>query len=154
MAKKLRRIVTTQSEVAAHFGVSRRTIADWVASGMPRRDGRYDLDEIEGWRSARIPDDTDPLLSGPGTSPALERYREARAKLAELDLEQRRGRLVDIGDLRERISMLASHLRKAAERIERLHGPDPKRILDEALDEVERGNFADNDGNSNSAAGG
>jgi hypothetical protein len=74
--------------------------------------------------------------------------------MAELELEQRRGRLVDIGELRERISLLAGHLRKAAERIERLHGPEPKRILDEALDEVERGNFVGDNGDDSATPGG
>lgn len=134
-------IVKSQAEVAAFFGVSPDTAKQWKRRGMPGGKGRYPLREIARWLResgpwkphARPTVDADPMLAGP-ESPALERYREARAKLAELDLAERTKTLVDMAEMHEWLSDLARHLRRAGERIDRLCGPEPKRILDEALD--------------------
>lgn len=41
----------TQSELAKFYGVNRRTICDWIASGAPGKgpDGRYDAVLINFW---------------------------------------------------------------------------------------------------------
>jgi len=48
----------TRSELAAHLGVSEKTIARWGAAGMPserwgRRLVRYRLDRVEDWLSRK-----------------------------------------------------------------------------------------------------
>ena len=78
----------------------------------------------------------DPLLSAAGDSPGLERYRLAKAQHAELDLEQRRGGLIDVGQCRDLLGQWASVLRRGGQRINRL-SPEAGRALDESLDECE-----------------
>ncbi|MCC9603515.1 hypothetical protein LOC67_23445 [Stieleria sp. JC731] len=43
----------TQQEVAKHFGVNRRTVAEWLADGCPGKqdNDRFDLDAIAAWRA-------------------------------------------------------------------------------------------------------
>ena len=77
----------------------------------------------------------DPLLAD-GDSPALERYRLAKAKHAELDLEHRRGELIDVGKCRDVLAKWASVLRRSGDRIARV-SPDGSRMLGEALDECQ-----------------
>lgn len=77
----------------------------------------------------------DPLLAD-GDSPGLERYRMAKAKHAELDLEQRRGELIDVSKCRDVLAKWASVLRRSGDRIART-SPDGSRMLGEALDECE-----------------
>ncbi len=81
------------------------------------------------------PTTDDPLLSD-GDSPGLERYRLAKAKHAELDLEHRRGELIDVGKCRDVLAKWASVLRRSGDRIARV-SPDGSRMLGEALDECE-----------------
>jgi hypothetical protein len=75
----------------------------------------------------------DPLLSG-GDSPGLERYRLAKAQHAELDLAERRGQVIDVGKCRDVLGRWAALLRRAGERVGKLH-PDAGKALSEALDE-------------------
>lgn len=146
MPSKRKRIVDSQAAVAKHFGVSLRMVGDWVSrAGCPRRERsdrpgrfRYDLDEIEAWREATSAEAADdPLLRGDG-SPALERYREARAKLADLDYRKRVGELIDVAAMHERHVRIAGRLRQAGELLGRKFGVDAQLILDEALEDVER----------------
>ena len=52
----------TAEEVAAHYGVAVRTVMRWQDKGMPKhvqytgfkREVRYNLAEIEEWRTAQI----------------------------------------------------------------------------------------------------
>lgn len=77
----------------------------------------------------------DPLLVE-GDSPALERYRLARAKHAELDLALRCGELIEVAKCRDILARWASVLRRGGERIGRMH-PEAGRALSESLDECE-----------------
>ena len=43
-------VARSQAQVAEFFGVSRRTICDWVQKGMPGSNGCYPLWEILEWR--------------------------------------------------------------------------------------------------------
>jgi len=79
------------------------------------------------------PQPADPLLVE-GDSPGLERYRMAKAKHAELDLELRRGTLIEVGAARDILARWASILRRAGERISKMN-PESARIQIAALDE-------------------
>lgn len=79
----------------------------------------------------------DPLLCGP-SSPALERYREARAGLANLELHQRQGNLLDRAEVHERMLRAATPLRRAGEALQRKFGVEAQRVLDAAVDEFLR----------------
>ena len=80
----------------------------------------------------------DGLWLGGGSSPAFERWREARATLAELDLAKRQGQLLGRNEVHEMLGRVASILRGAGDMLQREFGPEAHRVLDEALDDAER----------------
>jgi len=82
----------------------------------------------------------DPLLVGEGgpASPALEKYREARAALAELELGERRRDLLPRSAVHEVFGRVAFRLRDAGEQLQREHGSEAHEVLNEALDDAER----------------
>jgi len=134
------------SQAAAGWllGMNPRTLRD--AAGAPRNvDKSYNGRELLKWRLARCaaaPDD-DPLLGagGGGTSPALEKYREHRAALAGLELDERRGRLVDVDAFSAWWeNEVASPIRRAIEALQRLEtitGPDAVAMMTKALQRAE-----------------
>lgn len=81
------------------------------------------------------PNDEMNLFLG-GDSPALERFRNARANLAELEFEVKKENFVDREHLRESFALVASVLRRAGEQLQKQFGPEAQEILDEALDDV------------------
>lgn len=113
--------------------------------GLPFAGARVDLGAVvkalHDWlaankhRLAAAPSD-DPLLNG-GVTPGLERYRVARADVAEMDRDARRLDLIPAADLEQAWTMAAGILRAAGERLEREHGSDAHDILGEALDDVD-----------------
>lgn len=83
-------IVQTQAEVAKAFGVKKRTIEYWVENGMPRQeDGTYSLLDIAGWR-ATPKEEPKPKEDDEWQN----KYREYKARLAELNLAEKRGELI------------------------------------------------------------
>ena len=82
-------------------------------------------------------DDTDTLLTGPN-SPALERFREERWRLARLDRLERERVLLPRDDVHEFVTKLAAILRGASERLERKFEYEALAIIDEALDNYDR----------------
>lgn len=73
-----------------------------------------------------------------GDSPALERYRNARAALSELDLAERRGVVVHVDRFREHLVRAFRLIRRAGESLQRKFGNEASDILNEHLDEGER----------------
>ncbi len=47
-------MVKTLQAVAKHFGVSRRTLAEWKANGAPLARAPFDVKAIERWRKRTI----------------------------------------------------------------------------------------------------
>jgi hypothetical protein len=95
---------------------------------------------IEAWaaaKSIRADSASDPLLAG-ADSPALERYREERAKIARLDRLEREGSLVNREYVLRGLQRCASHIRGAGERLQAAFGPEALEILEEALEEFHR----------------
>ena len=84
---------------------------------------------LEGVESA-----TDPLLTG-GDSPGLERYRLAKAALAELDLANRKGELIDVGKCKDMLSRWATIIRRMGERLGKRFGNDASEAVNDSLDE-------------------
>ena len=72
------------------------------------------------------------------SSPALERWREEKWKLAKLEREEREGRLLPADHVREMHTQLASILRGVGERLRVAHGNDAVELLDEGLDDWAR----------------
>jgi phage terminase Nu1 subunit (DNA packaging protein) len=113
-------IVTTQSQLAAFFGVSTHTIDAWRRTApvaLPGERGQYDLKACFEWWLIHGPgrrgkgrppkgeagDEYDPLMDVQDDTPALERWRLARARDAELSLAERQKQIVS-GELFQRMT--------------------------------------------------
>lgn len=108
-----------RQQVAAELlGVHVRTLRDWNA---PRTEtGAYDGPDLVKWylerRSGQA--DPDPLMNGK-SSPALERYRVAKAIEAERNNSLAAKSLVPREDVERDADLASSVIREAVERIER-----------------------------------
>lgn len=147
--KRVRWTAANQADVGEFFGVSLDTVASWRKKGMPGTSGRYDLAAIlvwlrsDGpWRSRGGSDLTggplDELIVAAGDSPNLERYRLARAQLAELELERQKGSLLPREKVRSGLGRFAAILRQLGERLGKRHGPDVFGSVNDALDDCQR----------------
>ncbi len=136
--------VPSLSALARACGVTRTTIRAWQGDRtFPEQleDGSFDVFEVGKWKGAkeeakrpreRIPGDEDPLLAS-GDSPGLERYRMAKAQLAELDLGRRQGELIPVEALDAGLMALSAAYRRGVEQAQRLFGPEVVSIFEEAL---------------------
>lgn len=139
---KQRLAAASLGEVADVYGVTLDTVKRWRAEGMPGSPKAYVLHDIskwlrtEGpWKPFAKPVTDDPLLDADGDSPALERYRLAKAKHAELDLEHRRGELINREKCREILSRWAVVIRRMGENLTKRHGNEAAETVNEALEE-------------------
>lgn len=149
-AKKPRRwIAVNQAELAAFFDVSLDTIATWRKKGMPGTPGRYDLAEAFAWWRSEGPGRhrgghdfataaMDDLIVAAGDSPNLERYRLAKAQLAELELEQKRRAVIPREMARNALGRIASLWRRYGERLGKRHGPEEVLSFNETFEEARR----------------
>lgn len=130
----------SQEEVAIFFGHSLDTVKNWSKQGMPGQRGSWRLDLIAQWLRTDGPwkrwdkATEDPLLAD-GDSPALERYRLAKAKHAELDLENRKGELIEVEKARDIFARWAVLIRRMGERLSKRFGPDAAATVNETLSE-------------------
>ena len=93
-------IVRTQREVARAFGVTTRTVQNWIREGCPKAGENYDLLAIERWHKEQ-------QERRQGTSPPEEdskehwekEYRRVRTELSELQLKQAQGELLSKADV-------------------------------------------------------
>lgn len=92
----------------------------------------------------------DDMLVGDGQSPAMERYRLARAKIAEADLAERDGETVRVSAVESMVMSVASRVRAAGDRLGRKFGVDAQDVLLRALDDLE-GDFAHDDRGSDAS---
>lgn len=140
----------TQAELGRLFGVSRKTISEWAGkkSFPAEEDGGYSAFEVFCWYTVEhsrllVPRGEgdlsrgDELLAGDG-SPALERYREERAKLAALDRKTREGELAQVSVMRDVLGRAAAIIRSAARAIQQGFGVEASAILDDAITDAER----------------
>lgn len=127
----------TQGAAAWLVDRAARTFRD---SGAPRNDdGTYDASKVVEWiRAISAPAvEGDPLLSG-ADSPALERYRAARADLAEMDAAERRGQLVNMEEFFGWHSNEVSlPIRRAIEALQTRFGPEAAAIVAKAIDKAD-----------------
>jgi hypothetical protein len=85
----------------------------------------------------KLATDDDPLLSA-GVSPALERYRQERARLAQLDRLERERELVSLDELMPQLDLMGSLIRNAGEELYARFGREAGDLICEALDEYGR----------------
>ena len=112
--------------------------------GIPLGGARIDLPAVVkalhdflAANAQKLARDEDDLLAG-GGSPALERYREERAKLARLERLERQSRLLPRNEVREALGRIAAVLRAAGDALQRQFGAAAVEILYEALDDAQR----------------
>ena len=139
------RAAKTLGEVADIYAVNMDTVKRWRSEGMPGKTGNYILHDISKWLRTEgpwkrferaTPSLDDPLLAE-GDSPALERYRLAKAKHAELDLEHRRGELIDRDKCRDVLSRWGTVIRKMGDRLSKRFGLEANQMVGEAIDECQ-----------------
>jgi phage terminase Nu1 subunit (DNA packaging protein) len=143
--------VYSQRDLASAVGVDQSTVQQWIRAGFPRtKAGKnrfaYCIPCAVAWRlsgrdvKAEAVAALDDLMAGAGAgaSPALERYRLARAIAAEWDNEQKKGSLVARDKVHDGLGRFASILRQFGERLGRRYGPDAARSVNDALDDCQR----------------
>ena len=126
-----------QGAAAWLVGVKPRTLRDRQAA--PRNgDGTYDGRELVLWHLEQLqPVDGDPMLSG-NDSPALERFRNARADREELELAVRREQLLDRDDFFTWFDAeVVGHLRKGLEKLQRKHGSEAVDLVASAMEKAQ-----------------
>jgi hypothetical protein len=136
---------------------------DWKSKGLPGERGRYDLAEINNWRRERERskqrehedaaraaaaqalssagddmDAQDAAMLAAGVSPALERYREERARIAKFQRQQMERDLLPRDAVHQNLARIASLLRGAGEQLQRDCGPEAATILEDALEAATR----------------
>lgn len=113
-----------QGAAAWLFGVSPRTLRD--RSMAPRNaDGTYNAQDLVAWHLEQLqPVDGEPMLGG-SDSPALERFRNARADREELELAVRREQFVSLDDFWAWFDeSVAGPLRKSLDQLQKKHGQE------------------------------
>jgi hypothetical protein len=147
--------VETQADVAEFFGVSLHTVNSWrkMATPLPgkggsnNRPGEYDLKACFDWyilhgpgrRRGRVSDEYDPLMDVDDNTPALERWRLARAQAAELDLAERHGQIVSVELFQEAMQAAFGPLRRFAEQQIIEHGNGTANAWTEAVEQFTKG---------------
>lgn len=101
----------TQAQIAELFGVSGPAIRKWETdAGCPRnRDRSYDLGAVIAWRvtleSGRA---TDSIEANGDAADALERWRSARAGIAEIDFAERKRSVIPAHEVRRVVTGMVS----------------------------------------------
>ncbi|WP_298860940.1 hypothetical protein [uncultured Gimesia sp.] len=131
-------IAKTQKELADSIGIGERTFAAWLKEGCPGEPKNYVIRDVVEWAKVNkwFPS-SDPMLAG-GDSDNLERYRGVKADLAEIDLQERKGVLIDPDKVRDVYVQSLRFIRDAAEQIDRQFGNEAFLIISEAWDRAEK----------------
>lgn len=88
-------VVDSQEKVAKILGVSDRTVRHWIKEGMPvTPQNQYDLIEIRSWRLLRDKRKKSKESKKKDAELWETKYREYKAKLAEITLKQKLGQLI------------------------------------------------------------
>ena len=145
-------VVYSQKDLASAVDVDPSTVAQWVRAGLPRSSAgknrfRYCIPCAVAFRMRGLESPApapgsltaeEEMLVGAADSPALERYRLARAKLSELELEERRKSLLPRDRVRTGLSRFAVILRQLGERLGQRYGPEATSSVNDALDDCQR----------------
>lgn len=127
-------IVRTIAEVANHFGVSTKAVANWLkdphfpgqAGQRGRQNGRFPLEAIAAWREARDGTREDDVGSS-----ARERKWNADAEIRELELAKLRGELIEV-------DVVVAEMEQAINNAKAVLSDLPDEILDELPEAVRK----------------
>ncbi len=143
--------VGSVTDLAVAMEVSRTTVHQWLKKpDFPAAvGGVFSVRLVAEWRLLRDQElerkqsgpapavsSGDPLLDS-GDSPGLERYRMAKAQLAELDLAERELTLLPVVKVHAGISAICLPLRNSVDQIQR-RWPEAAKFLTDGLQESER----------------
>ncbi|MBN2294880.1 MAG: hypothetical protein JXM70_20800 [Pirellulales bacterium] len=145
--KKNHWIAVSQAHVAEIFGVKIKTVQNWAAAGMPgtpgkmNRPGRYPLKDIIRWLRTsgpwQPPPAMDSMLDGEN-SPALERYRLARARTVELELAEKKAKLLDPQKIRLMFSRMPKINQCTGNRLEKAFGKRARKMFESGIESATR----------------
>ena len=117
---------------------------------MPGHRANWDLQAITAWRLERL-QHSEPSWPE-GGSPAMEDYRQERARMAKLERLERENVLVRRVVIHTHLTRFASIIRKLGEQLQKAYGEDAGEMLSEAIDDAERElKHITNDRDSNTA---
>jgi phage terminase Nu1 subunit (DNA packaging protein) len=146
----------TADELCEVLKISRGRLSGWKKEGLPcERSGRahrYSLRVVRQWMIAngyatqgevleavrQRKSGVDPDMTGGPPSEAQERFRLAKAQLAELDLAERRKQLVVRDAVHLIMEQVAGVLRTAGDTLQKRWGAEARRVLTEATEDAER----------------
>ena len=131
-------IVSTQQEAADRLGVAKGTVCKWLQKGCPGSHGHYDLAAIRAWRCASSGASVADPMDAPVLSPGLERYRQMRANLAELEYHERIGTLCTREAVRDLLARFFAHAERAKARSVELAGEPGEQEANEMLVNMRR----------------
>jgi len=113
-------IVRTLADVANHFGVSTRYVANWRERGCPGfAVGAYDLSQITEWREENIETNE---RNSEASDDARQQKLLAEARLATLKAAEKEGELIGWRDVSE---IIEAYIAEAKTQLEQL----PERLL-------------------------
>lgn len=104
---------------------------------MPGRPGRYDLAKVAQWREDKRAAKEREKAADPAAE-NLDRYRLAKAELAVLELEERRGILLPVARVKEGLLRVATMIRRLGERLGQQYGDEATYAVNETVQEFER----------------
>lgn len=134
-------IAKSQSEAAMVLGISSRMLQEYCKRGCPGDRGDYPIPPMiewlrkHVWQVRQVAPDED---LGEGDSPALERFRLARAQQEEIKLEGMRGDFIAKEDAKTMLMEIAAIYKSANETLVREFGNAAGDVIADALDEAER----------------
>ena len=124
-------------DIAALWGISEMAVSHWHSrDGCPRNpDKTWHLPSVIAFREERFQEANNMASTAP--SPALERWREESARMAELKRKAMEASLVPLTEMKAWLGRLALILRNGQEVLQRIHGNEAADIVREALEEWE-----------------
>lgn len=129
-------IATTQAEVARHFKVERSTVHTWLEKDdFPCKQAPFDLRRIEQWREAKRVESE--LIDSDADSPWLERLRQMKALQEEIKLEQLRGSVVEVDQVRSELMRFIDRLKRGTELLAVRYGSGAADIINDVITEWE-----------------
>lgn len=131
-AGKSRYTVPTLRDVAAFFGVQEQTCRQWNMrpGGIPGTQGAWPLDEIAKWLTR--------WRDVPEKSTEPKPMEAVKQRLAELDLEEREKRLVDVSEITIWVGRMASVIRDGITQLEQRHGAEAANVMRTPLERLQR----------------
>jgi len=134
-------VLKTRAELARKLGRSERVISTWLGEGMPGAPGAYVLEDCVEWLDRRgdkrkqTSQTQGDDLEGDADSPALERYRLARAQQEEIKLAKLRSELVESEHIQQWLQSFAGLLRGFGEKVAKV-APELVSDLDGVLEQA------------------